>query len=275
MSISPHTSSALNLREYKMLQLFRPKYEVEECLAALREVLESGWTGTGSQCKTFEESWGRFVGTKYAHFMNSATAALHIAIRLLDLPKGSKILTTPLTFVSTNGVILYEGHQPVFVDINEEDLSLSCEDFLDKAHSFQAQAGIWVHYAGIASTHFDRAMKELPKDFKMIEDCAHAAGGCYQSGLRIGSREDTLSCFSFQAVKNLPTFDSGILCIPFEGMLARAKKLAWLGIDKDTFTRTHLSQNEVYQWKYDVPELGWKYNGNDILQRLQIHSSNI
>jgi len=249
-----------------MLQLFRPKYEVEECLSALREVLESGWTGPGPQCKKFEETWCQFVGVKYSHFMNSATAALHVAIRLLDLPKGSKILTTPLTFVSTNGDILYEGHEPLFVDINDEDLSLDSEDFLKKADSSQAKAGLWVHYAGIASTHFDRVMKTFsnPSDFKMIEDCAHAAGGCYSAGSRIGSRKDTLSCFSFQAVKNLPTFDSGILCLPSEKMLNRTKRLAWLGIDKDTFSRTHSSQNEVYRWKYDVPELGWKYNGNDI-----------
>jgi dTDP-4-amino-4,6-dideoxygalactose transaminase len=247
-----------------MLQLFRPKYEVEECLSALREVLESGWTGTGPQCKKFEDTWCQFIGVKYAHFMNSATAALHVAIRLLDLPKGSKILTTPLTFVSTNGVILYEGHEPVFVDINDEDLSLDSEDFLDKANSFKTKAGIWVHYAGNVSTHFDQAMKGLAGDLTLIEDCAHAAGGYYEDGSRIGSRKDTLSCFSFQAVKNLPTFDSGMLCIPFEGMIERTKRLAWLGIDKDTFTRTNTAQNEIYKWKYDVPELGWKYNGNDI-----------
>jgi dTDP-4-amino-4,6-dideoxygalactose transaminase len=247
-----------------MLQLFRPKYEVEECLEAIKEVLESGWTGPGPQCQKFEEGWRSFVGAKHAHLMNSATAALHIAIRLLDLPKGSKILTTPLTFVSTNSVILQEGHEPVFVDINDEDLSLDGEDFLAKAEAFRASAGLWVHYAGTASPHFDKAMKALQNGFSMIEDCAHAAGGYYSEGMRIGSRPDTLSCFSFQAVKNLPTFDAGILCVPSEAMLARTKRLAWLGIDKDTFARTHTAQNEVYKWKYDVPELGWKYNGNDI-----------
>lgn len=249
-----------------MLQLFRPKFEVEECLDVLREVLQSGWTGPGPQCKKFEENWCDFIGVKYAHFMNSATAALHIAIKLLDLPKGSQILTTPLTFVSTNAVILYEDHEPLFVDVNEEDLSLSAEDFLDKAHAYNVKAGVWVHYGGIASADFDRTMKALSKekDFRMVEDCAHAAGGYYVDGSRIGSRTDTFSCFSFQAVKNLPTCDSGVLCIPFEGMLAITKRLAWLGIDKDTFARLRPSHNEIYQWKYDVPELGWKYNGNDI-----------
>jgi dTDP-4-amino-4,6-dideoxygalactose transaminase len=240
------------------MQLFRPTYEVEECVDAVRKVLASGWTGPGPQCKLFEESWCQLTGAKHAHFLNSATAALHIALRMLDLPKQAKVLTTPLTFVSTNAVILYEGLEPVFVDINEDDLSLCSRDFERKREG--AKAALWVHYAGQVSPHFERVMAEggLP----LIEDCAHAGGAYYQNGDRVGSRTDTFSCFSYQAVKNLPTFDSGMLCCPTLPLLERGKKLAWLGIDKDTYARA--STNEVYKWQYDVPELGWKYNGNDI-----------
>lgn len=251
------------------MQLFRPKYEVEECINALRSVLESGWTGPGPECKKFEEEWCKFVDARYGHYLHSATAALHIALKLLDLPKNSKILTTALTFISTNAVILYEGLEPVFVDINDSDLSLDHDDFIHKAKKYNAKAAIWVHHSGNVSSHFDRTMKVLANDvqfreFKMIEDCAHAAGSRYSNGNRVGSRSDTISCFSFHAVKNLPTFDGGIICVNSENFIKRAKKLAWLGIDKDTYTRTHSNQNELYKWKYDVPELGWKYNGNDI-----------
>lgn len=253
------------------MQLFRPTYEVEECVEAIRKVLASGWTGPGPQCKQFEESWCQLTGAKYSHFLNSATAALHIAVRMLDLPKGSKILTTPLTFVSTNAVILYEGHEPVFVDINEDDLSLDSKDFAIKAHEYNAQAALWVHYGGQASKHFDQVMEMIQKADKgplkgmqVIEDCAHVGGAFYQDGSRVGSRMDTTSCFSYQAVKNLPTFDSGMICCPTSSILERAKRLAWLGIDKDTYARTSNSQNELYKWRYDVSELGWKYNGNDI-----------
>ncbi len=243
------------------MQLFRPTFEVEECVEAIRKVLSSGWTGTGPQCKQFEESWCQLIGAKHSHFLNSATAALHIALRLLDLPKNSKVLTTPLTFVSTNAVILYEEHEPVFVDINEDDLSLSSDDFVSKAEESKAKAAMWVHYGGQVSPHFE---KILPCGIPIIEDCAHAAGAGYQDGSRVGSRSDTIACFSYQAVKNLPTFDSGMICCPELPMHERAKKLGWLGIDKDTYTRTSSAQNEVYKWHYDVPELGWKYNGNDI-----------
>lgn len=246
------------------MQLFRPSYEVEECLEALREVLSSGWTGPGPQCKQFEESWRELTGSKYTHFLNSATAALHIAVRLLDLPQGSKILTTPLTFVSTNAVILYENCQPVFVDINDDDLSLDSVDFVKKAEESQAKAALWVHYGGQVSPHFEKVAQRSSNGMRLIEDCAHAGGAHYANGSRVGSRTDTISCFSFQAVKNLPTFDSGMICCPTLPLLERAKKLAWLGIDKDTYTRSSSSTNESYKWYYDVPELGWKYNGNDV-----------
>lgn len=252
------------------MQLFRPTYEVDECVDAIRKVLASGWTGPGPQCKQFEEAWCKLTGAQFSHYLNSATAALHIAMRLLDLPNGSKVLTTPLTFVSTNAVILYEGCEPVFVDINENDLSTDHDDFIRKAQEFSAKAAIWVHYGGQASPHFDKVMGKIEqsagplKGLQMIEDCAHAGGASYQDGRKVGCRKDTISCFSYQAVKNLPTFDSGMICCPSQDLLERAKRLAWLGIDKDTYNRTSSNQNEVYKWRYDVPELGWKYNGNDI-----------
>lgn len=251
------------------MQLFRPTYEVEECIESIRNVLASGWTGPGPQCKQFENSWCEFTGAKHSHFLNSATAALHIGVRMLDLPKGSKILTTPLTFVSTNAVILYEQHEPVFVDINEADLSLDSQDFVKKAQEYGAKAALWVHHGGQVSAHFHQIMEMVHQrgplqGMPLIEDCAHAGGAFYHDGSRVGSRTDTTSCFSYQAVKNLPTFDSGMICCPSASSLERAKRLAWLGIDKDTYARTNTNQNEVYKWRYDVSELGWKYNGNDI-----------
>jgi len=243
------------------MQLFRPTFEIDECLASLRRILESGWTGTGPECKQFEEEWNGFIGSKYSLFLNSATAALHIAIRLLNLPKQSKILTTPLTFVSTNAVILYEGHEPVFVDVNEEDLSLCSADFANKKKQSDAKAAIWVHYGGQISPHFYSTLN-ANKDLQFIEDCAHASGAYYEDGSRVGSKTNTISCFSYHSVKNLPTFDSGMLCCPSASMLERARRLSWMGIDKDTYSRTN--SNDLYKWYYQVSELGWKYNGNDI-----------
>lgn len=246
------------------IQLFRPKYEVEECLAAIRKVLETGWTGSGSVSKEFEKQWSLFTGAKYSHFVSSASAALHLAVRLLDLPKGSVIATTPITFISSNAAIVYEGHIPFFCDVNE-DLSLSFESVRQAIEGYNAKAVMWVHYGGNVSEDFYTLMEYAKETgIKVIEDCAHASGAFYRDGSRVGSRQDTISCMSFHSVKNLPIMDGGMICMGDEELYNRATKLSWLGIDKNTYSRTMNDSNEVYKWSYNIPELGWKYNGNDI-----------
>lgn len=248
----------------KTLQLFRAKYEVDECVKEIRSVLESGWSGLGPKCTEFEKQWNEFIGAENSHFVSSATAALHIAVRLLDLPKGSVIATTPITFVSTNAAIMYEQHVPCFCDVGD-DLSLSFESVKRVIEGKGAKAVIWVHYGGNVSEDFYKMMTYARMNsIKVIEDCAHAAGAFYKDGSRVGSRKDTISCFSFHSVKNLPIFDGGMLCVQDATQLERARRLSWLGIDKSTYSRTVDGSNEVYKWAYDINELGWKYNGNDI-----------
>ena len=242
-----------------MLQVFRPKYDVDECVKEIKNVLETGWTGTGPKCKEIEKQWSNFIGCRNSLYLNSATAGLHIATRLLDLKPGTKVVTTPLTFVSTNAAILYENLEPVFCDVNESDLSLNLEAVAEELHG-DAKAVMWVHYAGSVSNEFELMLKSF-LGTPVIEDCAHAAGAKYSNGNRVGSKKGTMSVFSFQAVKNMPTFDSGMLCINDEEKFERARRLSWLGIDKSTFDRT---EEKAYKWKYTVEELGWKYNGNDI-----------
>jgi len=81
-------------------------------------------------------------------------------------------------------------------------------------------------------------------------------------GVHIGHDADC-TVFSFQAVKNLPTADSGMICFREAEDDARARRLTWLGINKDTYTRT--SAQGAYKWMYDVEEVGFKYHGNSIM----------
>ena len=245
------------------MQLFKPQYEVEECLAALRQVLESGWTGYGPLSFQFEKNWSTYVGSSHSLYVNSATSALHIALRMCDLPAHSAVISTPLTFLAPNAVILYKNHIPIFADINEETLSIDAEDCLNKIEKYSVKAGIWVHYAGNVSADFYTAAKALQtQGIPLIEDCAHAAGAYYQDGSRVGSSPNTTSCFSYHSIKNLPTFDSGMLCTPSESIAKRARRLAYFGLDRDAHKR--LADTTNCKWNYEVAELGWKYNGNDV-----------
>src|SRR4051794_21531508 len=107
----------------KPIQLFVPTFDVEGCLAEIRECLEVGWTGLGFKTVKFEEAWKAYTGLAHAHFLGSNTAGLHLAIKILKdelgWSDGDEIISTPLTFVSTNHVIVHEGLKPVFADIDE------------------------------------------------------------------------------------------------------------------------------------------------------------
>ena len=77
-----------------------------------------------------------------------------------------------------------------------------------------------------------------------------------------------MTVYSYQAVKNLPTGDSGMICFADEENDALCRKLAWMGINKDTYART--SSEGTYKWKYDVDYVGYKYNGNAIMASIAL-----
>ena len=113
-----------------MIQVFKPLIR-EESIKAVSEVLQSGWIGLGPKTKEFEEAFTDYLEgfspypTLYASGLNSATSALHIALKLLNLKRGDVVLTPSLTFVSTNHVLMYEGLEPKFVDVDRATGNIS------------------------------------------------------------------------------------------------------------------------------------------------------
>lgn len=257
-----------------MHQLFKATLHTEEILAELGPILNSGWVGLGPKTAEFEKKLAEFISPKSRFLaMNSCTAALHLALRVLNLPKGAKVLTTPITFVSTNHAILYEGLEPVFCDVEPLTGNLSAEA-AEKAVERHAISAIMVVHLGGYACDMDRINAlARAKGIPVIEDCAHAFGGRYRDGRRIGDTGN-LCAWSFQAVKNLPIGDGGALSTTDAVLAERVKKLRWLGIDQDTISRFRQTEEtekaekteKVYQykWDYNVAEVGFKYHLNDI-----------
>ena len=242
-----------------MIHVFRPKVRTEEILQELKPVLESGWIGLGPKTAEFERRLQAYLDVGHVVATNSCTSALHLAIRALSLPSKAKVLTTPITFVSTNHALLYEGLEPVFYDVDKLTGNASYESIEFGVLNYNIKAIMVVHLGGY-SADMDR-INTLAKKYNIpiIEDCAHAFGATYKDK-KVGNTNN-ICTWSFHAVKNMPLGEGGALSTNNEEIAERIRKLRWLGIDKDTISR---SQNLKYKWEYDVEEVGYKYHMSDI-----------
>lgn len=240
----------------RSIPLLKPAIR-EEAIQAVGEVLRSGWLGLGPRTERFERAFAAYVGAPHCVALNSCTSALHLAFVLLDLPPGSEVITTPITFVSTNHAILYVDCKPVFADVNPDTGNLSVDSVRSRITE-KTRAVVVVHYAGYPADLDELYTLAREHGLAVIEDCAHACGATYK-GRRIGSHGE-LHAFSFHAVKNLTMGEGGALTLRSEPFDGRARRLRWLGIDKDTFARAGGS----YRWDYLVEEVGFKYHMDDI-----------
>lgn len=245
------------------IQLFVPSFRIDECLAQIRECLEKGWTGLGFKTVEFEAAWKAYTGLPHAHFLSSNTVGLHLAVEMFKTRYGwadeDEVISTPLTFVSTNHAILYSRLKPVFADV-DDSLCLD-PDSIEARITPRTRAVIFVGMGGNTGQYARVVELCARRGLKLILDAAH------MSGTRVGGRhvghEADAAVFSFQAVKNLPTADSGMICFRDVEDDVRVRKLTWLGINKDTYSRT--AGQGAYKWMYDVEEVGYKYHGNSIM----------
>lgn len=254
------------------IQVFKPKYRTEEVLNEIKECLEIGWTGMGFKTEKLEEEWKKYTNFENAHFVASNTVGLQIALKVLkDVNKWKnedEIITTPLTFVSSNHSILYNNLKPVFADVDDQ-LCLDPKS-VESLITRKTKAVMFVGIGGNIGQY--KEIKALcdKHGLKLILDAAHMAGtkvdrvfhGVAQTKSHVGWDAD-VSIFSFQSVKNMPTADGGMICFQNKDYDVLARKLSWLGISKDTFNRTNSKGS--YKWDYDVIDLGFKAHGNSVM----------
>ncbi len=239
-----------------MIQVFKPYYDDQE-IEAVSEVIRSGWVGLGPKTAQFEKEFADFSKTRYCIGLNSCTAALDMALRLLGINYGHEVIVPTLTFVSTAHCVAYNLATPIFADIDPETFNIDISD-IERKISTRTKAIIVVHYGG-RPVDIDK-LKNIAGNIPIIEDCAHAAGAKYK-GTPVGGLGN-IGCFSFHAVKNLAMGEGGAITLNDEDMAMRAKRNRWLGIDKGTWDRTAIDKK--YWWEYNVDEIGLKSHLNDI-----------
>lgn len=239
----------------EFLPFSRPAMGQEE-LAAVNEVLQSGWITTGPKNLALEQAFCELTGNKHAIAVSSATAGMHVALMALGIQAGDEVITPSLTWVSTLNMIVLLGAEPVMIDVDRDTLMVTPES-IEAAITPRTRAIIPVHYAGVpADIDAIRAIGER-HGIPVIEDAAHAAGTHYK-GKHVGERGTAI--FSFHAIKNMTCAEGGLIVTDDEPFANRMRSLKFHGLGVDAFDRQTLGRAP----QAEVITPGYKYNLADI-----------
>jgi dTDP-4-amino-4,6-dideoxygalactose transaminase len=229
----------------------------EDAAVRLAPVLVSGWIGQGPKVDEFEAALQPWTGGGEVVTVNSGTAALVLALRLIEA-RGKYVITTPMTCSATNIAILNAGAAPLWADV---DPVTGLIDPLSVRHRLadygdRVAAVIAVDWAGQPADYDALASETRGLGIPVISDAAHSFGATY-NGRRVGEVAD-LTCFSFQAIKTLTTGDGGALTFgrDHQHLAKRARDLRWFGIDRTT--------DVLFRGEQDITEWGYKFHMNDI-----------
>ncbi|WP_433735312.1 UDP-4-amino-4-deoxy-L-arabinose aminotransferase [Pseudomonas putida] len=237
------------------LPFSRPSIGDEE-IAAVEQVLRSGWITTGPKNQALEEHFANYIGCRHAVALSSATGGMHITLLALGIGPGDEVITPSQTWVSTGNMICLLGATPVFVDVDRDTL-MSDVASIEAAITPRTKAIIPVHYAG-AAFDLDPLYALADKHgIAVIEDAAHAAGTRYK-GRHVGSQGTAI--FSFHAIKNMTCAEGAMFVTDDEALASRVRMLKFHGLGVDAYDRmTHGRKPQA-----QVIEPGFKYNLADI-----------
>jgi dTDP-4-amino-4,6-dideoxygalactose transaminase len=191
----------------RFLPFTRPSID-EQTIAAVAEVLRSGWLATGPKVAELEAQLSRYFGGRPVRSQTSATAGLEMALLACGIGAGDEVITPALSFVATANVIVRVGARPVFVDVGLDSRNIDL-DQVEAAITPRTRAILPVHFAGLP-VDMERLYAIAGRHkLRVIEDAAHAIGSLWR-GRRIGSFGD-LVCFSFHPNKNITTIEGGAI----------------------------------------------------------------
>ncbi|MCK4427900.1 MAG: DegT/DnrJ/EryC1/StrS family aminotransferase [candidate division Zixibacteria bacterium] len=229
----------------------------------VNQVIRNRWLTMGEMVKKLERNFANFLGVRHAFGVSSGTAALHLALRTLNIKNEDEVLVPSLSFVASSNAILYVGAKPVFVDITSlSDFNMSCDDLEEKI-TRKTRAIMVVHYGGYLAD-MDR-IKRIAKKHNLfvIEDAAHAIGAKFKSRMAGGIGD--IGCFSFFSNKNMATGEGGMIVTNRNKFAEKIRLLRSHGMTSMTWDR-----HKGYAYSYDVTELGYNYRMTEINAALGI-----
>lgn len=228
----------------------------EDEIAAVAEVLRSGWITTGPKCQQLESAFSQYVGAKHAIAVSSATGGMHVTLMALGIGAGDEVITPSHTWVSTLNVITLLGAEPVMIDVDRDTLMVQPAE-IEAAITPKTKAIIPVHYAGAPADL--TALREIAArhNIPLIEDAAHAVGTRFGEHM-VGAQGTAI--FSFHAIKNMTCAEGGMVVTDDDELADKVRCFKFHGLAVDAFDRQALGRKP----QAEVVAPGYKYNLADI-----------
>ena len=222
--------------------------------------LGNRWLTNGPILQQFEEKIRKYVGTKKAVGVSSATHGLHLILRSLGIGPNDEVLVPTLTFASSADVVTYCGAKPVLIDVEPDTFNISPNE-IKKKITKKTKAIVVVHYGGQACDMNEIISLSKKYNLKLVEDCAHALGSTYAK-TKCGSFGHA-GCFSFYPTKIITTGEGGMITTNSPNLYEKMKHLRSHGM-----TTTPRARELTAKWEYDIKEIGYNYRLDEIRSSL-------
>lgn len=242
--------------ERQRIPFHRPSIGGAERQAVL-DVLDSGWLTTGDRTVAFEEAVRRAVDVEHAVGVNSATAALHLALEALSIGPGDEVIVPTYTFAACGEVVRYLGARPRLVDVDASSCNASAAT-IEPAIRPSTRAILVVHFSGLMADMDPILDLAERHSIPVVEDAAHALPAA-RNGRAAGSL-GRAGALSFYATKTVTTGEGGMLVTNDARIAARARVMRLHGISRDAWRR----YTAAGSWFYEIEEIGFKYNLTDL-----------
>ena len=253
------------LRRKKYIPYGKQNIDIKD-IFEVTKALKKEFITQGPIVNKFETNFNLKVSSNFSVAVNSATSALHLACRALELKKGDILWTTPITFVASANCGIYCGASVDFVDINFDNGLIDIhklEEKLIKASKNDSLPKIIipVHLGGASCDMKELSLLSQKYNFKIIEDASHAIGGKYQNEFIGNCRYSSITVFSFHPVKIITTGEGGMATTNDKALAEKMQKLRSHGITKN---KSEFKQKSFGDWYYEQQDLGYNYRITDI-----------
>ncbi|WP_066759148.1 UDP-4-amino-4,6-dideoxy-N-acetyl-beta-L-altrosamine transaminase [Crocinitomix algicola] len=244
----------------------------QDDLDAITKTLKSDFLTQGPKVKEFEEKFAEYVSANYAVAVSNATAGLHLSVLAMNLKKGERVITTPITFAASANCVRYAGGEVWFADIDPDTYLLSIKHvrkLIESKPKGFFKGIIPVDFAGLPVNLEEFRALANEHDLWIIEDACHAPGGYFidssnQKQFCGNGNYADVAVFSFHPVKHIACGEGGMITTNSKDIYQKILLLRTHGITKNNMSENHGG------WFYEMQELGFNYRLTDFQSALGI-----